>query len=172
VARVQNPSKGFCEVVSRIEDARNVFQDDFASLFPVLDGKELDVNVAGTFSGVSGIDKLDCGGIVFMKDDGLFLWEAKLLEDGSEIKSNFGSGHCSKEFSFSGAGGSDGLSFASVGNSGAGNGEDITSGGASVAKVIGMSSINIASESEKGCRRRKLGEVLWEVDFGQRQVVR
>ena len=39
-------------------------------LLPILDGKVLDGNVASTISGLTGIDHLDGGIIIFVQDGG------------------------------------------------------------------------------------------------------
>ena len=70
MTRVQNPTQRFGEIIGRIDDPRKMLHDDVPVGFPILNGEELNVSVAGTFGGLFGIDKLDSGCIVFAKDSG------------------------------------------------------------------------------------------------------
>ena len=56
---MQNPTQGFCQVIRWVDDTRDVLENDVSSILPVLDSKELDVNVPGSLSWLSGIDNLD-----------------------------------------------------------------------------------------------------------------
>lgn len=42
VSCMKNPTKRFSEVIGRVDDTRDMFHDDVTSIFPVLNGKELD----------------------------------------------------------------------------------------------------------------------------------
>jgi len=44
--RMEDPTEGLGQIVSRVEDSRYVEHDDISGGFPVLDGEELDVNMA------------------------------------------------------------------------------------------------------------------------------
>ena len=66
MACVEDPTKWFGEVVTGIDDARAVSHDDVAVSFPILDGKVLDVNVAGAFGRDTGIDDRDGRHVVFV----------------------------------------------------------------------------------------------------------
>ena len=46
VARMQDPTEGLGKVVGRIDNSREMSHDNVASIFLVLDGKVLDVNMA------------------------------------------------------------------------------------------------------------------------------
>ena len=56
---VKHPTEWFCEIITGVDDTRDVGEDNVSSLFPVLDGKQLYVNVPGAFSWVLGIDEFD-----------------------------------------------------------------------------------------------------------------
>ena len=58
----------------------------------------------------------------------------------------FGGGDSGKEFRFSGTGGCDGLGLAAVGDGATSQLEGVASGGASLAEVVGMGSINKAGK--------------------------
>ena len=66
MSRVKNPSERLGQVISRVEDARDKNHKDVAIVFPILDRKVLDVNVARTFSRMASIDHFDGSGIVFI----------------------------------------------------------------------------------------------------------
>ena len=149
VTRVQNPSKGFREVVTGVKDSWNVFENNFASLFPILNGKMLNVDVTGSVSGMTCIDQFDGGCIVFVKDSGIVLRESEFLENGAQVKRDLGGRDCSKEFSLSGAGGCTALCLRLVGNGCTGKGEDTSSCGSSCAQVIGVGSIDKTYECER-----------------------
>ena len=59
MAGMEHPTKGLGQVVTRVEDTRNEFHDEGASVFPVLDGEVLDVDVAGALSGDTRVDHVD-----------------------------------------------------------------------------------------------------------------
>jgi len=46
VPRMEDPTERLGQIVSRVEDSRYVEHDDISGGFPVLDGKELDVDMA------------------------------------------------------------------------------------------------------------------------------
>jgi hypothetical protein len=74
-----------------------------SQLSPILDRKELYVNVARALSGAVSIDHLYGGFVVFTDGSGFLLGEAKLVEDRSKVAGNFAGGDGGQEFGFSGA---------------------------------------------------------------------
>jgi hypothetical protein len=120
--------------------------ENLAVLFPILDGKELDINVMRAFSWNFCVDDID-GRLIVLIDQS---WprgpEPKLREDCTEVFGMFGCKDGSQELSFRGASSSDGLGFACVGNGTPRQQEDIPTSGPPIAQVIGMSSVNKAGE--------------------------
>ena len=119
-----------------------MLHDDLALVLPVLNSKPLDLNVARALSGNLGINHVDGRFVVGMQSGGPSPGEAKFLEDGTQALDLLGSSDRCKEFSFSGAGGCDGLGFATVGNSTTGHHEGIPSSGTTLLQIVPMSSIN------------------------------
>ena len=139
---MEDPAKRFGEVITRIENARAESHKDMAGIFPILDGKVLNINVPGAFRGYLGIDHIDSGLVVFINGSRSRWRKAKVSKDGTKVLSLFGSSDSSKEFGSSRAGSSDGLCFRAVGNSATGHHEGVASHGTLIAKVIGKGSIN------------------------------
>ena len=54
---------------------------DITTLFPRLNSKSRGVNVAGTFSGMAGVDDFDTGFVVFIDGCGRIDGMTKLTED-------------------------------------------------------------------------------------------
>ena len=67
MARVENPTKRFCEVISGVQDPRAVREFDLFAFFPILDRKIRDINVSGTLSGMFSIHHLDGGHVIFVQ---------------------------------------------------------------------------------------------------------
>jgi hypothetical protein len=79
VTRVQDPTERFSEVVgSRIEDARDMSQDDVVAILPILNGKVLDKDVTRAFSGNARILHVDGRFVVAVDRCGLGLWKTEL----------------------------------------------------------------------------------------------
>ena len=138
VPRVEDPANTFSKGIARVDGPFDVLKEDMASTSPILDGKVLDVDVTGAFCRASSIDHFDGRFVVFVKNGRSFLSEAKLMEKEAQVFGNLGSSNGSNEFSLSGAGGSDGLSFGTVGNNTTSKGETITGGRTALTKVISM----------------------------------
>ena len=77
MALVENPSEGLSEVIWGVDDAWDEVHDDIASIFPVLDGKVLDVDVAGALGGHLGVNHVDGGFVVHPDGSGTALSETK-----------------------------------------------------------------------------------------------
>lgn len=59
VAQMENPAEGFGEVIGGVDDARDVTEFNDTTVFPVLDGEVLYVDMTGSLGGDSGVDHLD-----------------------------------------------------------------------------------------------------------------
>ena len=103
---------------------------DMTVIFPILDGKVLDVNMTGTFSGNTRIDHFDGRLIVAIDVGGSGLGKTKIGENGAKIFGMFGRRDSSNEFSFGGRGGSNRLGFATIRNAAARHGKGVASDGA------------------------------------------
>ena len=55
---MKDPAKGLGQVITGIEDTRDVIQNNVTICFPILNSKPLDSNVARVLSGLLGIDQL------------------------------------------------------------------------------------------------------------------
>ena len=69
---MEYPTKWSCKSVSGIDSAFDEFHFDVVFLFPILDCKVGDIDVARTLCGYTRIDNFN-GGIVIFVDDGGFL---------------------------------------------------------------------------------------------------
>ncbi len=98
---MQNPSKSFCRVVGHIENARDVFHENVSLLVPILDCKELHINVMRMCSGLMLV--YHCNGclVVFIESSGLSLCKAKVLQDRSQISCHLCCVDCSNELCLS-----------------------------------------------------------------------
>ena len=129
--------------------------DDLALVLPILNSKPLDLNVTRALSGNLGINHVDGRFVVRIQSGGSSSGEAKFLEDGTQVLDLLGSSDSRKEFSFSEAGGSDGLGFATVGNSTTRHHEGIPSGGTTFLQIVPMGSINKAAQVQWISRGRE-----------------
>ena len=75
---------------------------------------------------------------------------AQFVEDGAKELDMLGGHDSSVEFSFGGAGGSGGLSLGTVRDSGATEEESIAGGRATIAEIVGVGGIDVASKGERG----------------------
>ena len=114
MAFMEDPSQRLSQIVRAIDGARDEIQNNVTSIFPVLDGKVLDVNVTGTLSGNLSVDHIDSGLVVQVQASGARRGETKLFEDCTQVPSLFGSSDGRKEFSLSGTGGGDGLCLRTI----------------------------------------------------------
>jgi len=107
MALMQDLSQWFGEVIRGIDDTRDELQHNGPRVLPVLNGEVLDIDMTRTLSGNTSVDHVD-GGLVVTMQWCRFTWrEPQLLHDGTKAARMFSSGDSSKEFRFSGAGGSD-----------------------------------------------------------------
>ena len=102
--------------------------------------------MAGTFSGMAGVDDFDTGFVVFIDGCGRIDGMTKLTEDRTEVKDVFGSGNSSKKFSFGGAKSCNRLSLGAVDNCTTSKADSITSSGPTLAEIIGIGGINVTGQ--------------------------
>ena len=73
---MQNPTNRFGECITGIDDSRDMFECNIATLLPFLDCKVLNIDMTGTFSWFSSIHHVDSRHVILMNDSGLFLGES------------------------------------------------------------------------------------------------
>ena len=66
MTRVEHPSQGFSEVIAGIENPRDMSHNNIASVFPLLDSKVLDVDVARAVGRHFGINHVNSRHVVFI----------------------------------------------------------------------------------------------------------
>ena len=102
VAGMQDPTNAFGESVAGVDDTGDVLKDDVSSGLPILDRKELDVDMAAPFDRAASVHHFNGGLVVFIEGSRAVLREAKLGKDEAEIFGHFGSGNGSDKFCLSG----------------------------------------------------------------------
>jgi hypothetical protein len=106
---MKNPDNTLGKTIAGVDNAVDFLEEEVTGLFPILDGKILDVNVAQeVFGGAISVDHLD-GQFIVLADWGRasLRREAELGEDGMKVFCNFSGRGGSKEFCFSGVGSGD-----------------------------------------------------------------
>ena len=93
-------------------------------------------------SGYTSVDHVDGRLIITIHDSQAFRGEAETGHDGVHILSMLCGGCSGKELRFSGAGSSDGLHFASVGDGAATEDEGVACTRSAVAQIISVCGIN------------------------------
>lgn len=89
---MENPAERLGMVIRGIDDTiRDVDHDDAAGIFPILNGKVLDVNVKRAFSRNFGVDHFDGRHVVIVERSGFHLAEAQFSHDGTQVLRMFGS---------------------------------------------------------------------------------
>ena len=149
MTRVEDPAQELGEVIRSIQRTTDVLQLKIGvgRGGPVLDGEELNVNVAGSLRGSAVVDEFDGAGVVFTKSGWPGWWKAQVGQHIAKVLGNLCSGDSSNELCLGGAGGGDALGLAAVGDGSTSIKESIASGGATVAEVIGMGGINKPMEA-------------------------
>ena len=66
VVGMEDPSEWLGKVISGIDNAWYMMHNDVSGIFPILDGKMLNVNMMGLFHWFTGIDNFDGSHIVFI----------------------------------------------------------------------------------------------------------
>ena len=117
MAFMEDPTKGFGEIIGWVEYSRDKTHDNVASFFPILDGKVLDINVTGALSGDTGVDHIDGRLIVLIDGSGASQRETEVLHDSAEVLGLLGSIDGSEEFGLGGTCCSDALGLAAIRNS-------------------------------------------------------
>ena len=98
--RVQDPAKRLSEVIRRINDTRNMSEDNIAGFTPVLDGKMLNIDVTRPFCGYTMIDHVNHRNIVSIKGSCTFLFETKIVHNSTKVFGLFSSEYGGKKFGF------------------------------------------------------------------------
>ena len=114
---MEDPTERFGHVISRVDDARNMVHEDRTGFLPILDGKVLNINMAGTLGGNAGVNDFDGRLIVFVDRSRGSLGKTKLMHDSAQVAGVFSSGDGSEEFSLSRTGGSNRLGLTPIRNS-------------------------------------------------------
>ncbi len=76
---MKNPSKCFSQIVSKVENTRYVLHQDISLLMPILNNKELHIDVARVSGQLALVDHCNCGFVIFVEYCQLFLCKAKVL---------------------------------------------------------------------------------------------
>ena len=90
VTMMERSTQRFGEGIGRVDDAGDMFQDNFALGFPFLNGKVLDVDVARARCRAARVDHEDSSSVVFVENGGIRLGITKFGEDGAEIFRDLG----------------------------------------------------------------------------------
>ncbi|KAG7356323.1 hypothetical protein IV203_001009 [Nitzschia inconspicua] len=128
---------------------------DITIILPILNREGPDVNMARLLSGFASIDNLDSRDIINMNWGRGKLGKRKLMENRTKVLCSFCSRNGSNELGLGGASSSDSLCLGTVSNSNFVKGKSVTGSGATVAEIIGMSSVNISSELKGEWREGK-----------------
>ena len=83
MTRMEDPSERLGKIVGWVEYAGDVAQDNVASIFPVLNGKELDQDVTRAVGRDAGIDHFDGRLVVTIHRGGGALWKTQLAQYGT-----------------------------------------------------------------------------------------
>jgi len=100
---VEYPTEGFREHVRRIDDSRKVNQNDVLHESPMLRCNISDFRMTRESSGLTVVDDLDRGIVVFVDGSRLSLSVPQLVKNESQIFADFCDGIGCYEFSFRGA---------------------------------------------------------------------
>jgi hypothetical protein len=169
MARMEDPAKGFSEIVGRIDDTGDMAKFKVTLSTPVLDGKVLYINVTRALSRLHCIDHTDGRDVVFVEEGGSGLSETNLLENKTEVLGNFGGRDSSKKLGLGGRGGGDRLGFGTPSDGATGKHKNIAGSRAALAEIVGMGRVNITNEFKK---RGGLGDggVNAEIGSGVRDL--
>jgi hypothetical protein len=154
VAKMENPAEGLGQGIGRIDGARDVFEDDVASLHPFLDSMPLNVKVTRVLGRYTSIGHQDGSLIVAVDGCGLILWKAEVGKDGTEVFSHFGSLDSSNNQ----------LEFGSISDGTATQSKSETSDGAAGRGVHAISSVHVSNKREGQSIHRKRGMRVSRID--------
>jgi len=119
----------------------NSMTTNCARFLPILYSKVLDINVTRALSRHTSVDHVDGRLVVAVHDSRAFRRKAEVGHDCLNVSSMLCSGTSGKDLRFGGAGSSDRLCFALVGDGAATQKEGIASSGSAVAQIIGVCGI-------------------------------
>lgn len=148
VTGMKHPAKRFRKVIGHVDNTGDKVHDYISCIFPVLDGKVLNVNMARALGGNLGINHINGRLVVTIDGSGCGRSKAKFGQDRPKVLGMLGSKDSSHEFGFCGTGSSDGLGLATPRDRTTGELEGISRSGATSLEVVGMSSINKATKLE------------------------
>ena len=114
---MQDPPKSFCRIVGHVENARDMLHEDVSLFTPILDCKELHINVVRMCSGLALVYHCDSCLIVFVESSGLLLRKAKVFQDRPQIPCCLCCMNCSNKFCLSQTCGNHSLQLGLVCNS-------------------------------------------------------
>lgn len=159
VVREKSPPKSFCSLVAGIDNSRDVVHLNLSSRPPLLNCKELNVNVTGTRSRLPLIDHVNAGFVVDIERSRFGLFKAQLTEDRTEVLCNLGSTDTQNKFSLCIGGSNGSLQLGLESDGATGKGKDVSSDRAVCVGIRAISSIKVANQSKevmfrKGWKRR------------------
>jgi len=150
--------KSFSGLISGVENTREEGNNKVTASTPFLNGKVLNVDVAGADGGTAIVDHGDGSLIADMKDSGNKGKITKLRKDRAKIFGGFGGMNSSDELSLGGGSGTGSLKLGFVSNSATDKHEDIAGDGATSTEISSVSSIYVAHELKER-RKRKETEI-------------
>ncbi len=87
---MEGPAESLGGLVSVVDDARKMVHDDITPTTPLLDGKVLNVDMAGARSRLTLVDHRNGSHVVFVERSGIRLPETELSENRTEILGSLG----------------------------------------------------------------------------------
>jgi hypothetical protein len=102
MSKMQGGTQRLGEGIGRVDDARDLAENDVPLGFPLLNCKMLDVDVTRSWRWAAGIDHKNGRLVVLVEHIRTRLGISKFIEDRSQVLGNLGSLNGSDEFSFSG----------------------------------------------------------------------
>ena len=91
MATMEPPTQAFGQHIDGVDGARDVVHDDVILIFPIQNGKKVNVDMARALGRFSGVNHLDGRFVVLIDGSGGQLNIAKFSKDGPEILCNLGS---------------------------------------------------------------------------------
>ncbi len=88
MSMMKNPSKCFSRIVSKIENTRYVLHQNISLLMPILNCKELHINVVRASGWLALVDHCDCSFVIFIEYCQLLLQSQGPLRQIEDISSS------------------------------------------------------------------------------------